>query len=69
MTTETALGRVGIILGLEVSRLARNGRDWHHLVDLCALTGALVILLLIVNLLVLDVLNLARLTAIENAAT
>jgi hypothetical protein len=28
---------------IEASRLARNGRDWHHLVDLCALTGALVI--------------------------
>lgn len=28
---------------IEASRLARNGRDWHHLVDLCALAGALVI--------------------------
>ena len=28
---------------LEASRLARNGRDWHHLIDLCALVGALVI--------------------------
>ena len=28
---------------IEASRLARNGRDWHHLIDLCALAGALVI--------------------------
>ncbi|MFQ5567059.1 MAG: recombinase family protein [Paracoccaceae bacterium] len=34
---------VGAIYCLEASRLARNGRDWHHLIDLCALTGALVI--------------------------
>jgi DNA invertase Pin-like site-specific DNA recombinase len=36
-------GRVGAVLALEASRLARNSRDWHHLVDLCALTQALVI--------------------------
>jgi DNA invertase Pin-like site-specific DNA recombinase len=36
-------GRVGAVLALEVSRLARNNRDWHHLIDLCALTGTLVI--------------------------
>jgi len=36
-------GGVGAIYCIEASRLARNGRDWHHLVDLCALTGALVI--------------------------
>jgi DNA invertase Pin-like site-specific DNA recombinase len=36
-------GRVGAVLALEASRLARNNRDWHHLVDLCALTGTLVI--------------------------
>lgn len=35
--------RVGAIFSLEASRLARNGRDWHHLIDLCALTGTLVI--------------------------
>lgn len=34
-------GRVGAVCSLEASRLARNGR--HHLIDLCALTGALVI--------------------------
>jgi len=36
-------GRVGAVYCLEASRLARNGRDWHHLIDLCALAGALVI--------------------------
>ena len=36
-------GRVGAVLALEASRLARNNRDWHHLIDLCALTGTLVI--------------------------
>ena len=34
---------VGAVLCLEASRLARNGRDWHHLIDLCALVGTLVI--------------------------
>jgi len=34
---------VGAVLCLEASRLARNGRDWHHLVDLCGLVGALII--------------------------
>ena len=42
MTTETALGRVGIILGLEVSRLARNNADWYQLLDLCAMTDTLI---------------------------
>ncbi|RYD34853.1 MAG: recombinase family protein [Verrucomicrobiaceae bacterium] len=36
-------GSVGAILCIEASRLARNGRDWHHLIDLCALVGTLVI--------------------------
>jgi len=36
-------GSVGAVFCLEASRLARNGRDWHHLIDLCALVGALVI--------------------------
>ena len=33
-------GSVGAIFALEASRLARNGRDWHHLVELCGLVGA-----------------------------
>jgi DNA invertase Pin-like site-specific DNA recombinase len=36
-------GLVGAVLALEASRLARNNRDWHHLVDLCALTETLLI--------------------------
>ena len=36
-------GLAGAVLALEASRLARNNRDWHHLVDLCALTGTLII--------------------------
>jgi len=36
-------GHVGAVLALEASRLARNNRDWHHLIDLCALTDAVVI--------------------------
>jgi DNA invertase Pin-like site-specific DNA recombinase len=34
---------VGAVYCIEASRLARNGRDWHHLIDLCALAGSLVI--------------------------
>jgi DNA invertase Pin-like site-specific DNA recombinase len=36
-------GQVGAVLALEASRLARNNRDWHHLIDLCAMAGTLVI--------------------------
>lgn len=36
-------GLAGAVFALEASRLARNNRDWHHLVDLCALTGTLLI--------------------------
>lgn len=36
-------GAVGAVLALEASRLARNNRDWHHLVDLCALTNTVLI--------------------------
>jgi DNA invertase Pin-like site-specific DNA recombinase len=36
-------GTIGAVLAAEASRLARNNRDWHHLIDLCALTDALVI--------------------------
>ncbi len=37
------VGEVGAVLALEASRLARNGRDWHQLIELCGFTGALVI--------------------------
>lgn len=36
-------GQVGAVLCLEASRLARNGRDWHHLLELCGLVEARVI--------------------------
>ncbi len=42
LTTEVALGHVGIVLGLEVSRLARNNADWYRLLDLCGLTDTLI---------------------------
>jgi DNA invertase Pin-like site-specific DNA recombinase len=35
------MGHVGLVLGLEMSRLARAGRDWHQLIELCSLAGAL----------------------------
>lgn len=35
--------KVGAVLAMEASRLARNNRDWHHLVDMCCLTGALLV--------------------------
>lgn len=35
LTAEVALGHVGLVLGLEVSRLARNNADWYRLIDLC----------------------------------
>lgn len=43
LAAEVCTGAVGAVFSIEASRLARNGRDWHHLIDLCALTGALVI--------------------------
>jgi DNA invertase Pin-like site-specific DNA recombinase len=43
LVTEVALGKAGIILGLEVSRLARNNADWHRLLELAALAGTLIL--------------------------
>ena len=43
LVAEVCSGQVGAVLCLEASRLARNGRDWHHLIELCGLVGALVI--------------------------
>ncbi|MDH3663398.1 MAG: recombinase family protein [Alphaproteobacteria bacterium] len=42
LTADVALGRVGIVLGLEVSRLARNNTDWYRLLDLCGMTDTLI---------------------------
>ena len=43
LLTAVCNGEVGAVLALEASRLARNNRDWHHLIDLCVLTQTLVI--------------------------
>ena len=42
LVSDVALGRAGIVLGLEVSRLARNNRDWYELLDLCAIKETLI---------------------------
>jgi DNA invertase Pin-like site-specific DNA recombinase len=42
LVADVGLGGAGIILGIEVSRLARNNADWYHLLDLCALTDTLI---------------------------
>src|SRR5271168_3094583 len=42
LTAEVALGHVGLVLGLEVSRLARNNADWYRLIDLCGLSDTLI---------------------------
>ena len=43
LVTEVALGHAGIVLGLEVSRLARNNADWHRLLELAALSRTLIL--------------------------
>ena len=43
LVTEVSLGRAGLVLGLEVSRLARNCSDWHRLLEICAFTGTLIL--------------------------
>jgi DNA invertase Pin-like site-specific DNA recombinase len=40
---EVCTGEVGGVFCIEASRLARNGRDWHHLIELCGLVGAVII--------------------------
>jgi DNA invertase Pin-like site-specific DNA recombinase len=42
LVADVGLGKVGIIMGLEVSRLARNCADWHRLLELCALFDTLI---------------------------
>jgi DNA invertase Pin-like site-specific DNA recombinase len=43
LVNEVALGKAGLVMGLEVSRLARNSADWHRLIELCSLVGALIL--------------------------
>jgi DNA invertase Pin-like site-specific DNA recombinase/DNA-binding transcriptional regulator YiaG len=42
LVADVGLGKAGIVLGLEVSRLARNNADWHRLLEICALSGTLI---------------------------
>jgi DNA invertase Pin-like site-specific DNA recombinase len=43
LVAEVCTGGVGAVFCIEASRLARNGRDWHHLIELCGLVRALVV--------------------------
>jgi DNA invertase Pin-like site-specific DNA recombinase len=43
LVAEVGMGHAGIVLGLEVSRLARNSADWHRLLEICALTDTLIL--------------------------
>lgn len=43
LVAEVSLGHAGAVIGLDVSRLARNNRDWYQLLDLCGLTNTLII--------------------------
>jgi DNA invertase Pin-like site-specific DNA recombinase len=43
LVADVGLGRVGLVMGLEVSRLARNSSDWHRLLEICALTETLIL--------------------------
>jgi len=43
LVAEVGIGHAGIVLGLEVSRLARNNADWHRLLEICALTETLIL--------------------------
>src|SRR5438309_5656535 len=43
LVASVGLGQVGLVLGLEVSRLARNSSDWHQLLEICALTRTLIL--------------------------
>jgi len=43
LVAEVGMGQAGIVLGLEVSRLARNNSDWHRLLEICGLTKTLIL--------------------------
>jgi len=43
LMAEVSLGRVGLVMGLEVSRLARNNADWARLLEICAITDTLIL--------------------------
>lgn len=43
LVAEVGMGKAGIVMGLEVSRLARNNADWHRLLEICALSDTLIL--------------------------
>ena len=43
LVADVGMGKAGMVLGLEVSRLARNSSDWHRLLEICALTDTLIL--------------------------
>lgn len=43
LVADVGMGRAGIVMGLEVSRLARNSSDWHRLLEICALSETLIL--------------------------
>jgi DNA invertase Pin-like site-specific DNA recombinase len=43
LVTDVGMGHAGIVMGLEVSRLARNSADWHRLLEICALADTLIL--------------------------
>jgi DNA invertase Pin-like site-specific DNA recombinase len=43
LVAEVCSGEVSAVFAIEASRLARNGRDWHHLIELCGMVGAVVV--------------------------
>ncbi|MHB9124568.1 MAG: recombinase family protein [Armatimonadota bacterium] len=43
LVAEVSMGQAGIVMGLEVSRLARNSSDWHRLLEICAFTHTLIL--------------------------
>jgi len=43
LVAQVSMGNAGIVMGLEVSRLARNNADWHNLLELCSFSGTLIL--------------------------
>ena len=43
LVSDVGMGRAGIVMDLEVSRLARNNADWHRLLEICALADTLIL--------------------------
>src|SRR5260370_1578709 len=43
LVAEVGMGHAGLVIGLEVSRLARNSSDWHRLLEICAFTDTLIL--------------------------